>query len=168
MTVRYVYWQENNQWLGYLEEFPDYWTQGETVDDLKEHLRDLFEDLSQDLIPDTRGSGQAPSQEIGSVGVSFFKAGIEIRRHFYRSSRIICSIGTSQRHVADQVPARQGLEGRRRAAAVRPTARVRSGGSAGGRNPRKARCPRTGQTGEALPRSGAPVRVPGSLRGEDQ
>jgi predicted RNase H-like HicB family nuclease len=53
MTVRYVYWQENNQWLGYLEEFPDYWTQGETVDDLKEHLRDLFEDLSQDLIPDT-------------------------------------------------------------------------------------------------------------------
>ncbi len=46
MTVRYVYWQENNQWLGYLEEFPDYWTQGETVDDLKEHLQDLFEDLS--------------------------------------------------------------------------------------------------------------------------
>lgn len=52
MRVRYVYWQESDQWLGYLEEFPDYWSQGETVDDLKEHLRDLFEDLSQDLIPE--------------------------------------------------------------------------------------------------------------------
>ena len=54
MTVRYVYWQEDDYWLGYLEEFPDYWTQGETFEDLKEHLRDLFEDLSQDRIPEVR------------------------------------------------------------------------------------------------------------------
>lgn len=54
MTVRYVYWQENDHWLGYLEQFPDYWTQGETIDDLKEHLRDLYEDLSNDRIPKAR------------------------------------------------------------------------------------------------------------------
>ena len=58
MTVRYVYWQEDDHWLGYLEEFPDYWTQGETVDDLKEHLRDLFEDLSQDRIPEVRRTAE--------------------------------------------------------------------------------------------------------------
>ena len=33
-------------WLGYLEEFPDFWTQGETVEDLKEHVRDLHADLT--------------------------------------------------------------------------------------------------------------------------
>jgi hypothetical protein len=40
-TVKYVYWEEDGGWLGYLQDFPDYWTQGETLEDLKEHLRDL-------------------------------------------------------------------------------------------------------------------------------
>ena len=26
--------------------YPDYWTQGETLDDLKDHLRDLYSDLT--------------------------------------------------------------------------------------------------------------------------
>ncbi len=34
-TVRYVFWQEGDWWLGYLEEFPDYWTQAENLDELK-------------------------------------------------------------------------------------------------------------------------------------
>ena len=44
-TVKYVYWAEDGGWLGYLQEFPDDWTPGETLDDLKEHLRDLYADL---------------------------------------------------------------------------------------------------------------------------
>ena len=36
-TVRYVYWQDEDGWLGYLEEYPDYWTQGDSLDDLGEH-----------------------------------------------------------------------------------------------------------------------------------
>ena len=54
MAIRYVYWQENDHWLGYLEQSPDYWTQGEALADLKEHLRDLYEDLSNDRIPQAR------------------------------------------------------------------------------------------------------------------
>ena len=27
---KYIYWQDDDMWLGYLEEFPDYWTQGKT------------------------------------------------------------------------------------------------------------------------------------------
>jgi len=54
MTIRYVYWQENDHWLGYPEQFPDYWTQGETLEDLREHLRGLYEDLSNDRIPEAR------------------------------------------------------------------------------------------------------------------
>lgn len=45
-TVKYVDWEEDGSWLGYLLEFPDYWTQGETLDDLEEHLSDLFRDLT--------------------------------------------------------------------------------------------------------------------------
>ena len=34
--------KKREAWLGYLQDYPDYWTQGETSDDLKEHLRDLM------------------------------------------------------------------------------------------------------------------------------
>ncbi len=44
--VKFVHWQEGDAWLGYLAEFPDYWTQGTTLKDLKEHLRSLHEDLT--------------------------------------------------------------------------------------------------------------------------
>jgi len=44
MKVRFTYWQEaDGTYLGYLNEFPDQWTQGETLEDLKAHLRDLQE-----------------------------------------------------------------------------------------------------------------------------
>lgn len=53
-TVRYVYWQDGKQWLGYFEEFPDYLTQGDTLDDLKEHLKDLYRDLTSGHIQGIR------------------------------------------------------------------------------------------------------------------
>jgi hypothetical protein len=53
-TVSFVYWQQDGGWLGYLQEFPDYWTQGETLDDLKEHLRDLHRDLTSGELPGVR------------------------------------------------------------------------------------------------------------------
>lgn len=53
-TIRYVYWQEEDVWLGYLEEFPDYWTQGVNLDDLQEHLKDLHKDLTSGAIPNVR------------------------------------------------------------------------------------------------------------------
>ncbi|HEY2154596.1 MAG TPA: type II toxin-antitoxin system HicB family antitoxin [Isosphaeraceae bacterium] len=57
-TVRYIYWEDDGGWLGYLEDYPDYWTQGETLDDLMDHLRDLFHDLSGDLILGARRAGE--------------------------------------------------------------------------------------------------------------
>lgn len=53
-TVRYVYWQDKDMWLGYMEEFPDYMTQGETLEDLQENLKDIYDDLTGDKIPDVR------------------------------------------------------------------------------------------------------------------
>jgi hypothetical protein len=54
MTIRYVYWQEDGAWLGYLEEFPDYWTQGTSFEDLQEHLKDLHSELASGAIPYVR------------------------------------------------------------------------------------------------------------------
>ena len=53
-----VYWRNEEWWLGYLEEFPDYWTQGETFEDLQEHLRDLYKDLTSGDIPYIRRRGE--------------------------------------------------------------------------------------------------------------
>ena len=53
-TVKVAYWQEDGAWIGYLQHCPDYWTQGETLADLKDHLRDLFLDLSTEVVPGIR------------------------------------------------------------------------------------------------------------------
>jgi predicted RNase H-like HicB family nuclease len=53
-TTQFVYWEEDGAWLGYLHEYPDYWTQGETLDDLKDHLRDLYTDLTSGALPGIR------------------------------------------------------------------------------------------------------------------
>jgi len=53
-TTKYVYWQDNKMWLGYLEEFPDYMTQGDSLDELKENLRDIYFELSSGNIPCVR------------------------------------------------------------------------------------------------------------------
>jgi len=54
----FVYWQDNDMWLGYLKKYPDYWTQGETFDELKENLKDIFADLINDFIPNVRRMGE--------------------------------------------------------------------------------------------------------------
>ncbi|MSR64766.1 MAG: type II toxin-antitoxin system HicB family antitoxin [Verrucomicrobiae bacterium] len=53
-TIGYTYWQDGDMWLGYLDEFPDYMTQGTSLDDLKEHLLDLCKELSSGAIPSVR------------------------------------------------------------------------------------------------------------------
>ena len=52
--VKYSFWQDGSMWVGYLEEYPDYWTQGTSLEDLEEHLKDLYKDLSGGAIPQRR------------------------------------------------------------------------------------------------------------------
>jgi hypothetical protein len=53
-TVKFVYWKEDKARLGYLQEYPDYWTQGRSLKDLKDHLRDLYQDITRGEIPGIR------------------------------------------------------------------------------------------------------------------
>jgi hypothetical protein len=59
---RYVFWKDGDMWLGYLERYPDYWTQGETQEELRENLKDLYGDLTGGHIPCVR---EAAVLEIG-------------------------------------------------------------------------------------------------------
>ncbi len=55
MKARVTYWCESDgKYLGYLNDYPDHWTQGEDLEDLKKHLRDLFELFGQERIPGIR------------------------------------------------------------------------------------------------------------------
>ena len=54
----FTYWQDGNDWIGYLDEFPDYQTQGTNLDDLKAHLADLLKDLTSGVIPNVRRHAQ--------------------------------------------------------------------------------------------------------------
>ncbi len=56
--TRYIHWQQDDAWLGYLEEFPDYWTQGKTLAELKENLADLYHELTSGHIPHVRRAAQ--------------------------------------------------------------------------------------------------------------
>ncbi len=41
-------------WLGYLEQYPDYMTQGASEKELKENLKDIYEELIRGTIPCVR------------------------------------------------------------------------------------------------------------------
>jgi hypothetical protein len=59
-SVGYVYWQDGEMWLGYLEEFPDYLTQGVSLEDWEAHLRDSDEDVTTGKIPCVRRRAELP------------------------------------------------------------------------------------------------------------
>jgi predicted RNase H-like HicB family nuclease len=55
MKIRITYWRESDgRYLGYLNEYPDHWTQGDDLADLQEHLRDLHQTFSSKEIPGIR------------------------------------------------------------------------------------------------------------------
>ena len=42
----YGYYQEDDMWVGWLEEYPDYRSQGETLDELKGNLKDIYNNIN--------------------------------------------------------------------------------------------------------------------------
>jgi len=53
-TVKIVHWQDDDFWIGYLQDYPDYLTQGETLEELKENLKDLYHEIMAGYIPGIR------------------------------------------------------------------------------------------------------------------
>jgi predicted RNase H-like HicB family nuclease len=55
---KFVYYQEDAYWIGWMEEYPDYRTQGETVEELKDNLRDIYKNITTGEIPHIRRYGE--------------------------------------------------------------------------------------------------------------
>jgi predicted RNase H-like HicB family nuclease len=51
MELKFKYWKDRNFWVGYMELFPDYWTQGETEEELQSNLRELYTELTSGELP---------------------------------------------------------------------------------------------------------------------
>ena len=51
---KYIYWKDEDMWIGYLEDYPDYMTQGKTIEELEENLRDIHDELNSGAIPCVR------------------------------------------------------------------------------------------------------------------
>jgi hypothetical protein len=50
-SKKFIYYKDGDMWIGWLEEYPDYRTQGETLEELEDNLRDIYADLSSDAVP---------------------------------------------------------------------------------------------------------------------
>jgi predicted RNase H-like HicB family nuclease len=57
-TLKFIYYQEEEMWVGWLEDYPDYRSQGTSLDDLKENLKDIYFDISSGNIPYVRKRGE--------------------------------------------------------------------------------------------------------------
>jgi predicted RNase H-like HicB family nuclease len=57
-TKRFIYYEEDGLFVGWLEEYPDYRTQGETMDQLQENLLDIHRELVSGEIPHVRKVGE--------------------------------------------------------------------------------------------------------------
>jgi predicted RNase H-like HicB family nuclease len=55
---KFIYYQEDDMFIGWLEEFPDYRTQGATLEELEENLKDIYEELTSGTIQCVRHVGE--------------------------------------------------------------------------------------------------------------
>lgn len=51
MKKTFTYYEDDNVFVGWLEEYPDYRTQGETLEELRENLLDIYQELNSGHIP---------------------------------------------------------------------------------------------------------------------
>lgn len=56
MKINIVYKEEDGWFVGHVQEYPDYESQGKTLDELKENLLDIYGDINKGLVPDAKPS----------------------------------------------------------------------------------------------------------------
>ncbi len=57
MELAYTYYENEGWFIGYLNDYPDYPTQGETLEELENMLKSLHGDIKSDEVPYIRHSG---------------------------------------------------------------------------------------------------------------
>ena len=57
-AMKFTYYKEDDMWIGWLEDYPDYRSQGESLSELKENLKDICRELTSGNIPAVRRVGE--------------------------------------------------------------------------------------------------------------
>jgi predicted RNase H-like HicB family nuclease len=66
MNLTYTYWEvKEGGYIGYLNQYPDYWTQGDSVKELEKMLSSLYGDIIQfddiqSAVPEQTGTITVP------------------------------------------------------------------------------------------------------------
>ncbi|MHC4442156.1 MAG: type II toxin-antitoxin system HicB family antitoxin [Planctomycetota bacterium] len=58
MKKKFIYYKEDDMWVGWLEEYPDYRIQGKSLPELKDNLKDIYKELTSGNIPGVRKVGE--------------------------------------------------------------------------------------------------------------
>jgi predicted RNase H-like HicB family nuclease len=53
-TSKFTYWKDGDYYLGFLNDYPDYQTQGMSKEELVSNLKDLLADLESGEVPSIR------------------------------------------------------------------------------------------------------------------
>jgi predicted RNase H-like HicB family nuclease len=53
-TAKFTYWQDGRYYLGFLNDYPDYYTQRMSKEELVSNLKDLLSDLESGEVPYVR------------------------------------------------------------------------------------------------------------------
>ncbi|MCL2243362.1 MAG: type II toxin-antitoxin system HicB family antitoxin [Treponema sp.] len=65
MEMPYTYWEGEDNWLvGYLNDYPDHWTQGKNIPELEEMLMDLYINFQEEA-----RNGKKPIKKSGVLRI---------------------------------------------------------------------------------------------------
>ena len=53
-TIKITSWKDNDFYVGYLNDYPDYRSQGYSKEELVENLKELLQDIESDEVPHIR------------------------------------------------------------------------------------------------------------------
>jgi len=67
MELNIVYKQGKECFVGHIQEYPDYESQGKTIDELKENLIEIYTDVQKGLVPDAEPFQHHKQQEAVSM-----------------------------------------------------------------------------------------------------
>ncbi|MBI2907774.1 MAG: type II toxin-antitoxin system HicB family antitoxin [Chloroflexi bacterium] len=65
--LKMIYWKDGKFWLGKLLDHPEIMTQGETLEELEENMKDAYKLMTMDDVPEAPFSGT--TQTISSAGI---------------------------------------------------------------------------------------------------
>ena len=52
MEFNMIYKKKDDWFIGHIQEYPDYESQGRSLNELKENLIEIYKDIDQNLVPD--------------------------------------------------------------------------------------------------------------------